>query len=389
MRAIRPDNRRRSGWRTLLLILVAIPVGGAGTVAALGAMHVVDLEKLAFWRKPVTIPPGWVGIPVCTRPIPAYTAVTREYLLDPEARDGSWKLDYQPPEKVAELVRKGVIADIDKIRGRVTARDKGAPFYFSEDDFLPLGTRPGVVGGTPPGKRTCTLDVSKLKGVVHDLKEGDHFDLLASIPVDMPGSSRASSNRLGNVVASPDAALLPKRSKVVPLVQDGVVITPVRLRPVPIGMSHGMVSRTVPVQEIVVAIDPHEVALLAEAKDLNYEITCVARSGQAMDRPAVAAVPASDSGTAAASESRPLEGKSEPPARAAAQVAAAKSRAGDGTPGLDPMDKVRYMEVMVGTQRQFVVFAGPGGSPVVQAQAAGAANPGAAAGAAAAEGSKP
>ena len=35
MRPIKPNTRRRSPWRTVLLALLAIVVGGAGTVAAL------------------------------------------------------------------------------------------------------------------------------------------------------------------------------------------------------------------------------------------------------------------------------------------------------------------------------------------------------------------
>ena len=37
MRAIKPNTRRRSLWRTVLLAIVAIAIGGAGTVAALAA----------------------------------------------------------------------------------------------------------------------------------------------------------------------------------------------------------------------------------------------------------------------------------------------------------------------------------------------------------------
>ena len=45
----------------------------------------------------------------------------------------------------------------------------------------------------------------------------------------------------------------------------------------------------------------------------------------------------------------------------------------DITPGLDPMAQTRYMEVMIGTQRQFVLFTGPGNSPVVASQDDGSA----------------
>ncbi len=94
-------------------------------------------------------------------------------------------------------------------------------------------------------------------------------------------------------------ALLPKRSLVRPLVQDGVVVTPVRTRNVPISSSsltQGTTTRTIPVQEIVLAVAPQEVAPLAEAMDLKYEIICVARSG----RPAPAPSPAVGSSSAGA-----------------------------------------------------------------------------------------
>ena len=45
----------------------------------------------------------------------------------------------------------------------------------------------------------------------------------------------------------------------------------------------------------------------------------------------------------------------------------------DITPGLNPMADVRFMEVMIGTKRQFVLFSGPGNSPVVAPQDDGAA----------------
>ncbi len=165
-----------------------------------------------------------------------------------------------------------------------------------ESDFLPEGSRPGVVGGIPQGKRAITLDAGKLKGV-HELSEGDHVDLLASIPVDMPGAGHANSGRFGtNVMATPDVALLPKRSLVKPLVQDGVVVTPVKIRNVPTtssSLTQGTSVHSMPVQEIVLAVEPEEVAPLAEAMDLKYEITCVARSGRPASLPPPAVHPSS------------------------------------------------------------------------------------------------
>ncbi len=244
-----------------------------------------------------------------------------------------------------------------------------------------------MAGGTPEGKRAITLDASKLKGA-SDLKEGDHVDLLASIPVDMPGAGRASAGRSGmSVVATPNAALLPKVSIIKPLVEDGVVVMPQRTRYVPItssSLTQGTTTRTRPMQEIVLAVEPEEVALLAQAMDLKYEITCVARSG----RPAKHTPPAAQSSTDdppdlltvlkraflnKSGSAGPGNGK---PAAAKARTAGRAGRGGVGedpaaldiTPGLDPFANIQYLEIMIGAQRQFMLFNGPGNSPVVAFQ---------------------
>ena len=380
MRAIKPNSRRRSLWGATILALVAITVGGGGTVGALVGLKVVDPARLAFWRARAGYPADWVAIPVAGRPIPAYSKVTREFLIDPKT--GQLATLYVPPS----IVPKNAILKLSGILGRVVARQKTEQFCFTEDDFLPAGTRPGVVGGTPAGKRAITLDAGKLKGV-HDLKEGDHLDLLASVSVDMPGAGHSGGRMGANVVASPDAALLPKRSLVRPLVEDGVVVTPVRVRKAPVGSTQGGTVRTAPVEEIVIAVEPEEVAPLAEAMDLKYEITCVARSGQ--PSPAAAPAPSLSRGgalSALASLFKAIQtddrGSGSDKAKHAPdsvhmasrnKIAAADGTQGraDITPGLDPLAHTRYMEVMVGPQRQYVIFAGPGSSPVVALQEGG------------------
>ena len=56
MRPIKPNTRRRPLWHTVLLAILAIAIGGAGTVAALADFKVIDPEKLAFWRTRRSIP---------------------------------------------------------------------------------------------------------------------------------------------------------------------------------------------------------------------------------------------------------------------------------------------------------------------------------------------
>jgi len=385
MRAIKPNNRRRSPFGSALLIIGALTLGGIVTVAALGVFNVIDLGKLAYWKKPLPIPKNWVAIPVCTKSIPAYTSVTRDYLLD---RSGQWFMDHQPPEKVP----KGVITDISKIRGRVTARAMEAPSYFKEEDFLPKGSSPGIAGGTPAGKRAYTLDVANLKGVVHDLREGDHVDLRGSVSVDMPGMGHSNAGHTGtNVVATPDMTFLSKRSFVRPLVQDGVVVMPVRTRNVPIvsrSLTQGTSTRTIPKQEIVIAVEPQEVALLDEAVDLKYEITCVARSGRPDPLPLPISKPTADKGSgndysrllsilanAISGGNGRTGSNNKTPTKNKTTVDRNKSAtppenhvAMDITPGLNPFAGIQCLEVMIGRDRQFMLFTGPGNSPVVAFQ---------------------
>ena len=194
-------------------------------------------------------------------------------------------MTYVPPDKVPA----GVILDPTKILFRVTAYEKKAGLFFSEADFLPPGSSPGVAGGTPEGKEAFTLDASRLKGIVYDLRAGDHVVLQASTAVDMPGAGHSNGGRFGaNVAATPEMLLRPKRSIVTTVVKDGVVVIPARTRNLPISstsLTQGMTTRTVPVQEIVIAVDPDEVRLLSEALELKYEITCTAQSGRPASPP--------------------------------------------------------------------------------------------------------
>ena len=108
--------------------------------------------------------------------------------------------------------------------------------------------------------------------------------------------------------------------------------------------------------------------------DLKYEITCVARSGRAA--PPVASV--------LAEQKKPAQRLSAKPAAGFQQVAKASAQAKvspadkdppastatpppkkDLTPGFDPYQQVRGIQVIVGEHRQNVYVTEPGGEPVV------------------------
>ena len=128
---------------------------------------------------------------------------------------------------------------------------------------------------------------------MYDLKEGDHVVLQASTAVDMPGAGRSNAGRLGNsVVATPDmtsAAQAESRQDL------GGGWSRGDARPHPqrtdqFQLAHARDDHPHgPVQEIVIAVEPQEVALLDEAMDLKYEITCMAHSGRPASAPSAAA----------------------------------------------------------------------------------------------------
>ncbi len=392
MRAIKPNAHRRSLWRHCAPDAAGGCRRRCGNRGRPGTGEGDRPEKLAFWREAVKpIPADWVAIPRCARPIEPYTKITAEYLTNPLT--GRWLVTYVPPDKVPA----GVILDPRTILFRVTAYEKKAGLFFSEADFLPPGSSPGVAGGTPEGKQAFTLDASRLKGIVYDLRAGDHVVLQASTAVDMPGAGHSNGGRFGaNVAATPEMLLRPKRSIVTTVVKDGVVVIPARTRNLPISstsLTQGMTTRTVPVQEIVIAVDPDEVRLLSEALELKYEITCTAQSGRPASPPppvkhgsdgAVSqvftdlakAVLGADGATAPGKAAAP-SGKTKTVNHPKSETPAKDPATRQVTPGLDPLAEYTCMEVMIGTQRQLMFFTRPGSSPVVASQDDGSAKAGA------------
>ena len=86
-----------------------------GDCSALAAFKVIDLSRL--WGTKLDHPAGYVGIPLSARSIPAYTEVTRDYLLNP---------------KTGKLVVKWVAAE---------RRSEGDHYRFVEDSQAGDGTR--------------------------------------------------------------------------------------------------------------------------------------------------------------------------------------------------------------------------------------------------------
>lgn len=262
---------RRSHLPILLLVLAVMVFVTFGAFATLAATGVIQLP----WLKKKRSLEGLYGYPITSRPVRAYSRVTRDDLLDPKT--GELKVFYVPLQNA----NSSILVDLGKILGRVLKADKPAGYTFTEEDFFEDGTRPGLVAAVPPGKRAIAVNVSKMQGTVFGLSAGDHCDVLATAVLETPKST-APPTAVG--IHTPESALQTqatveqKKAVVRVLVHDGVVITPAtppqmtnRGRPLP---------QTRPQQEMILAVDPTEVAPLTEALATNVEIACVARSGR-------------------------------------------------------------------------------------------------------------
>ncbi|HTU27134.1 MAG TPA: hypothetical protein VMF30_17135 [Pirellulales bacterium] len=254
-----------------------------GTIGTLWAFGAIDLPFLNWGPR---FAPGTVMVPVSGMNIPAYTQLTRDHVFDLEKRQ------YAVMPMAPEAVTPEMIVDKKQIFGRVLDHDKPKGYAFTEKDFLPKGTRAGLVAGIPAGKRSMTIEAGKLGGVF-GLKVGDHLDLLASVPFESKNGGHASGIG-GTLAAQQQLASAQKRASVRVLAQDAVIVSPVTSRNKPTtsnSLTSGTTVRQVPVQEIVIAVAPGEVAPISEAIATKVEITCVARSGLPDDPGAVSQTP--------------------------------------------------------------------------------------------------
>ena len=290
---MRPNQRgygvRRGWWPPSPGVVTAVVLVVA--LVALWGTGVLRPETFGYGEKKAPSRAGLIAVPTSAGPIPAYTKLTRDHLWNPKV--GEFAFIYLPPASVSpEMIR-----DIGKIVGRVMDHDKPAGYVFTEADFLPKGTRPGLVAGIPPGKRAIRVDAEKVYGL-QGLQRGDRFDLVSTVALDAKGSG-AGMGAGGGVYAQQmelQARLSnwQKQATVSVVVLNGVVVEPVGIRNIPTtsnSLTQGAVTRTKPVQEVVIAIAPNEVAHLTEALAVDARIVCVPRSVQPEEEPSVAPAP--------------------------------------------------------------------------------------------------
>jgi hypothetical protein len=272
---MRPVRSRPSGVPLKTVVLLAClltPVAAVGAIGTLWFTGHIDLPFLSRNR----IPPGRVPVPISSRFIPAYTKLTRDYIMDENA---NVKYYYVTPE---DLEKGKMLVDITQIFGRVLKKDKPPGYVFTEEDFLPKNTRPGLSAGVPPGRKLMTLDLSKVDGF-YGLHAGDHVDLVSTSPIEMPKGG-GTGGQYGNMLQQEATyAMMQKRARTRVLAQDVVLVTGEHIRQKPTisrSLSQGTFVRNIPVQEIDIAVKPDDVPAINEALATEVKITALAHSGQ-------------------------------------------------------------------------------------------------------------
>jgi Flp pilus assembly protein CpaB len=260
-----------------VLIVVAVGLGAA-------AFLVGDpfSSLLARWRDDgeLRVPRGMVTVFLSGVNIPAYTRIARNHIWD--AKRDRPAVTFMEPGQV-----KDIIIDPAQLLGRVLARDKPAGYVFTADDFLPPGTRPGLVAGIPAGMRALRLEADRIHGM-HGLAAGDRFDLVATVPIDakaMTGLPLSGAYK-SQIEIQARMSNWQKQAAVRVIVQNGMIVAPVSTRAAPTtsqSLTRGTTTTTRPVQELVIAVAPEEVATLTEALALKTDISAVPRSGRPDD----------------------------------------------------------------------------------------------------------
>jgi Flp pilus assembly protein CpaB len=280
---VRPFAPRRPGVPPALTGPIVALVVAASAVAIVVLLMVLGLLDLSRFRSNEPSTEGLVAVPTPATAIPAYARVRRDHLWD--RANSRLAVVYLPPRAVT----KEMLVNITDILGRVLEFEKEPGYVFTEADFLPRGTREGIVAGIPAGKRAIRISADQVEGL-YGLNAGDRFDLLATMPINANRSGAQNFNLAGpysqELALQAQLSNWDKQATVRVIVQNAVIVESMTTRSVATVQNtlvDGAATRTRPVQEAVIAIEPDEVALLTEAIAVQAKLTTIPRSGRPDD----------------------------------------------------------------------------------------------------------
>jgi Flp pilus assembly protein CpaB len=260
------------------MVAATVVVSAIAAVVLLALLGVIDLSKLRS-NQPSTA--GLIAVPTSAVQIPAHTRIRRDHLWD--RANTRISVVYLPPRAVT----KEMLLNITQIIGRVLDSEKEPGYVFTDADFLPRGTREGLVAGIPAGKRAIRVSAERVEGL-YGLNAGDRFDIVATLPIDAADGGRSlnfSGPYSQEIALETQLSNWEKQATVRVIVQNAVIVEPMVARGVPVTTTsaQGAAARARAVQEAVIAVSPSEVALLTEAMAVDARLSSIPRSGRPED----------------------------------------------------------------------------------------------------------
>jgi Flp pilus assembly protein CpaB len=276
-----PVAPRRPGSLSTMsrpMVAVTILVSAIAAVVLLAVLGVIDLSRLRS-NEPSTA--GLIAVPTSAVQIPAHTRIRRDHLWD--RANARISVVYLPPRAVT----KEMLLNITQIIGRVLDSEKEPGYVFTDADFLPRGTREGLVAGIPAGKRAIRVSADRVDGL-YGLNAGDRFDIVATMPIDAADGGRSlnfSGPYSQEIALETQLSNWEKQATVRVIVQNAVIVEPMVARGVPVTTTSAQAAaaRARAVQEAVIAVSPTEVALLTEAMAVDARLSSIPRSGRPED----------------------------------------------------------------------------------------------------------
>ena len=276
-----PVAPRRHGTLSTMsrpMVAATVVVAAIAAVVLLALLGVIDLSKLRS-NQPSTA--GLIAVPTSAVQIPAHTRIRRDHLWD--RANSRISVVYLPPRAVT----KEMLLNITQIIGRVLDSEKEPGYVFTDADFLPRGTREGLVAGIPAGKRAIRVSAERVEGL-YGLNAGDRFDIVATMPIDAADGGRSlnfSGPYSQEIALETQLSNWEKQATVRVIVQNAVIVEPMVARSVPVTTTSAQAAaaRARAVQEAVIAVSPTEVALLTEAMAVDARLSSIPRSGRPED----------------------------------------------------------------------------------------------------------
>lgn len=279
-----PVAPRRPGSLSTMsrpMVAATVIVSAIAAIVLLAVLGVLDFARFRS-NEPSTA--GLIAVPTSAVQISAHTRIRRDHLWD--RANARISVVYLPPRAVT----KEMLLNITQIIGRVLDSEKEPGYVFTDADFLPRGTREGLVAGIPAGKRAIRVSADRVEGLF-GLNAGDRFDIVATMPIDAAADGGRQLNFSGpysqEIALETQLSNWDKQATVRVIVQNAVIVEPMIVRGVAVtpttSAAQAAAARARAVQEAVIAVNPNEVALLTEAMAVDARLSSIPRSGRPDD----------------------------------------------------------------------------------------------------------